>query len=249
MVIRLILYLVSFISLWYSYVVYSVHSGSRFYLFWDVLAICLTAVALMLKFRVFSRIPKGITITLAAVVGVGLVISLVVLVLIFSTFNAKPGENTDYIIVLGAQMRSDGPSVVLRYRLDTAARYLKEHPDVICVCSGGKGANEPESEASGMAKYLMAAGIERERIILEEKSVNTRENIRFCKELIPEGASVCIVTNNFHMYRALFLSRHLGLEKTKGLSAPSLPLYAPNNIAREMIGLVKDFFVRVGYVK
>ncbi|MBP5184747.1 MAG: YdcF family protein [Lachnospiraceae bacterium] len=249
MAIRIILYLVSLISLWYSYVIYNVHSGSRFYLFWDVLAICLTAVALMLKFRVFSRIPRAITITVGSVVGLGLVISLVMLVLIFSTFNAKPGENTDYIIVLGAQMRSDGPSVVLRYRLDAAAEYLKEHPDVKCVCSGGKGANEPESEASGMARYLLGAGIDRERIILEEKSTNTRENIKYSRELIPEGSNICIVTNNFHMYRALFLSRNLGLENPRGLSAPSLPLYAPNNVVREVIGLVKDMLLRKDYVK
>lgn len=83
----------------------------------------------------------------------------------------------DYIIVLGAQVKESGPSVVLRYRLDRAVSYLKENDNTLVIVSGGKGINEPATEASVMKEYLINEGINEERIIIEDKSNTTKENL------------------------------------------------------------------------
>ncbi len=247
MVTRIILYILAGISLCYSLIIYNVHSGSKFFLFWDVLCIGLVALAVCLKFRVFSKIPKAVTVCAASVLAVGLITCIICLVLIFTTFNAKGSKGLDYIIVLGAQVRSDGPSTVLRFRLEKAKKYLDENPDTVCICSGGQGENEPVSEGAGMKEYLVGLGIDESRIIVEDQSHNTRENIKNCASLIPEGASAGIITNNFHVYRALYLTRRYGMKGAEGIAADSLPLYLPNNAAREVVGLIKDLIVRSGY--
>lgn len=80
-----------------------------------------------------------------AVVCIGIVIFGTVEGCIISNMHARH-QHLDYVVVLGAQVRKSGPSKALRYRLDTAADYLRNSPDTICIVSGGKGANEPFPE-------------------------------------------------------------------------------------------------------
>ena len=242
----------------YGIMVMLVNSGSKFFVVW----FGLTALSLVLSaasfFRIFSKIPVPVRI-----------ICLVVLVLCFGFFcfiegrilkhfNDTPPANLDYIIVLGAQMRESGPSLVLKYRLDSAIEYLSENPETICIVSGGQGSNESAPEAIGMKKYLTEHGISGERILTEEKSKNTIENITFSKNIITTGESdknsspeesetslddsltIGIVTNNFHLYRALSLAKKQSLPTTYGLSAPSTFHFLPNNMLREFVGVMKD---------
>ena len=69
--------------------------------------------------------------------------------------NVTPVKNLDYIIVLGAQVKESGPSVILRYRLDRTVSYLKEYDNTLVIFSGGQGANEKATEASVMKEYLV----------------------------------------------------------------------------------------------
>ncbi len=69
--------------------------------------------------------------------------------------NVTPVKNLDYIIVLGAQVKESGPSVILRYRLDRTVSYLKENDNTLVIVSGGQGANEKATEASVMKEYLV----------------------------------------------------------------------------------------------
>ena len=146
--------------------------------------------------------------------------------------------------ILGAQVREDGPSVVLRYRLDAAIEYLNENPNTICIVSGGQGFNEPFSEADGMADYLIENGIEKSRILLEDESTNTLENIRNSKALMESSYNgVGIVTNNFHVFRAVQLAKAQGLENVCGIAADSSKIYLPNNVLRECCGILKDWLL------
>ena len=149
----------------------------------------------------------------------------------------------DYVIVLGAQIYEYGPSVVLRYRLDKTIEYLQENPETICIVSGGQGENEPFTEAEGMANYLMQKGIDKDRIRKEESSQNTIQNIRFSMALMEEGSSVGIITNNFHLFRALAIAKKQGLSNCVGIPADSKAIYLPNNMLREFFGILKDFCV------
>ena len=153
--------------------------------------------------------------------------------------NTQSESGLDYIIVLGAQVRENGPSVVLQYRLDAAIDYLEDNPDTICIVSGGQGANEPFSEAQGMADYLEKKDISKERILLETESKTTAQNISYSMKMLPEGVRVGIVTNNFHMFRALQIAKKQGLTQVSGIAAASKPLYLPNNMLREYLAEIK----------
>ena len=103
----------------------------------------------------------------------------------------KPEEDTGtgrrWIIVLGAQVRGRKITDSLKRRLDSALAYLKEHPDVHVIVSGGQGKDEEVTEAYAMAQYLENAGIDRGRIIQEDASVNTLENLKFSRKLIEDA--------------------------------------------------------------
>lgn len=243
-IIEFIFFVAAAICLAYSVVVYNVHSGSKFFLFWDALAVFFAVLGILIGKKVFTKTPVWLNRTLLSLLIAGVCLFCVLLGLVLSGYNSKGSKNLDYIIVLGAQVRADGPSVVLSYRLQKATEYLKENPDTKCIVSGGQGSNEPESEARAMADYLIAMGISEDRILLEDKSTNTSQNLKFSSALLPDGASVGIVTNNFHVRRALYLAKRFGMPDAEGIAAYSTPLYAPNNVVREVIGLLKDFVVR-----
>jgi len=163
---------------------------------------------------------------------------------IISGFSKNTDKELNYIVVLGAQLKTTGPSRVLQYRLDTAYEYLTAHPDTKVIVSGGQGSNEPASEAQGMYDYLVKRGIEPDRIVLEDKSVNTEQNIRFSKEFLQADTDkVGIVSNNFHVFRAVKLAKAAGYRNVVGIAAPATAFYLPNNMLREFFGVAKDFLM------
>lgn len=151
------------------------------------------------------------------------------------------------MIILGCQLHDWGPSVMLRDRLDKALDYLKDHPEVVVVVSGGQGENEPKTEAEGMADYLAEHGFNRENIILETQSHNTYQNLSYSARHLEEAGvdvkdGVIIVSNGFHLTRAKMLAGRVGYENVSVLAAPSSHL--PSRLKmyfREPIALVKSF--------
>ena len=125
----------------------------------------------------------------------------------------KPVANAT-VVVLGAAIRGDQPSLMLADRLDSAVRYLKENKDSVCIVSGGKGEDESYTEAQIMYTYMVSRGIDSSRIYKEERSTNTDENIRYSKEIIQSknlSRKVVIATQEFHEYRAQAMARRAGL--------------------------------------
>ena len=142
---------------------------------------------------------------------------------------------------VGCTDEAERASVVLEKRLRRAYTYLTENPETLCVLSGGQGSNEPVSEAQGMYEDLVKKGIDPKRLILEDQSTNTVENLRFSRKLIPqEVQKVGIVTSNFHVYRSLRLAKQQGFLDPVGISADSGVYFLPNNVLRECFGIVKD---------
>ena len=225
----------------YCAVVFMIKSGSRFYLVWAAVGICLIILACFLHFGVWDRIPLLFRKIFLAAVFVGGVLFAIVEGCILSRFHDHGKENLDYIIVLGAQMKSAGPSAVLKFRLDTAYDYLIDNEDTVCIVSGGQGSNEPCTEAEGMYQYLIQKGIAPERILLEDQSTDTSENIAYSKALIGRGdVSVGIVTNNFHVFRGVHLAKAAGFQDVCGISARSNVYFQLNNMVREFFGIMKD---------
>lgn len=178
-----------------------------------------------------------------------LVIAVCVLVLVESNLmlaavlNTPTSEST--LIVLGSQVKRDGPSVMTTLRLEAAIDYLNEYPEAKCILSGGQGANEPWSEAKGMADYLILKGISGSRLYLEDKSTSTRENLKYSVEIIEReqlNPNVTIVTNAFHTYRAGRIAKRLGIEFTS-LPAKSYYFILPSYFIRELYAIIADWIL------
>lgn len=199
-------------------------------------------LACMLHFGLWDRTPLMLRRIFCVLVVLGVVLFVIVEGCIISHYRDKGEENLDYIIVLGAQMKAGGPSAVLKFRLDAAYEYLLNNEDTVCIVSGGQGRNEPCSEAEGMYAYLTEKGISPERIIKEDQSTDTSENIAYSAELIGrKDISVGIVTNNFHVFRGIRLAKAAGFEHVCGIAARSNVYFQLNNMVREFFGILKDF--------
>lgn len=226
----------------YCAVVFMIRSGSRFYLVWAAGGIFLVLLACMLHFGLWERVPLILRRIFCVLVAVGAVLFVIVEGCIISHYWDQGEENLDYIIVLGAQMKEKGPSAVLQFRLDAAYEYLSRNADTVCIVSGGQGRNEPCSEAEGMYAYLTKKGIAPERILREDQSTDTSENIAYSAKLIGRtDISVGIVTNNFHVFRGLHLAKAAGFENVCGIAARSNVYFQLNNMVREFFGIMKDF--------
>ena len=129
----------------------------------------------------------------------------------------------DAVIVLGAGIRGDKVTLPLKYRLDKAIDYHKNNPEALIVVTGGQGFQETVSEAYAMEKYLLGHGISKDKIIKEEKSTSTNENMRFSKQILDKyldgDYSIAVVTNNFHIYRGVSIARLEGFENVTHIHA------------------------------
>jgi uncharacterized SAM-binding protein YcdF (DUF218 family) len=157
--------------------------------------------------------------------------------------NAPPEDVPVTVLVLGCQVRGTGPSRAMRQRLNAARRFLNEHPDAVCVLSGGQGEDEEIAEADCMFRELTAAGIAPARLFREDRSTSTRENFLFSQEIINNNSlpeTVVVVTNEYHQYRAGLIAGDLGLE-TYAVSAPSGIGLLPTYWARELFGVLYEW--------
>ena len=152
----------------------------------------------------------------------------------------------DAVIVLGAGVNGETPSAALWSRIRAAEDYLEIHPDVPVVLSGGQGAGEAISEAEAMRRALWKEdGAENARLLVEERSTNTAENFRFSKALLEERgldtgtATIAVVTNDFHCFRAHMIAQKQGL---RTIDVPAeLPWWwlTANYYLREAFAVVK----------
>lgn len=164
---------------------------------------------------------------------------LIVEIQICTAVMGRADHKLPYIIVLGAQVRGTKITNSLMRRLDAALCYLEENPDTRVIVSGGRGKGEDISEAAAMREYLHRNGIDEKRIILEDTSTSTWENLRNSSKTIENlKRPVGIVTNNFHMYRALQIGRKIGFMNIQGIAAASNPILQVNYLMREFFAVI-----------
>ena len=166
------------------------------------------------------------------VVGVVLAVLLVIYLALIafvsvSGYTNLPTEQEQVMIVLGAGLRRDKPSMLLRYRLDKAYEYAVEHPDLLIVTSGGQGRDELVPEGQAMRDYLIEKGLPAERILAENKSTSTEENFAFSLNILKEhgftaDTPIVYVSNAFHCYRAGRYAARAGFA-----TAAALPAHTP----------------------
>ena len=192
--------------------------------------------------RKYPKLTKAVVRVFTVLLCLGLVLFAVTEFFIIRASMGDPGADTEYLLVLGARVRPDGPSLSLRNRIDAAYDYLTAHPDSIAILSGGKGSDEHISEARCMFDNLTAMGIPADRLWMEDQSTSTWENLNFTLALIREKTgqtpdTVAIVTSEYHLFRAGLFARRLGLE-TVGIPARiTLPVLKVNYFIREAVAL------------
>lgn len=154
----------------------------------------------------------------------------------------EPEENAT-AVVLGCRVYGERPSLSLVERLEAAYDYLVEHPEAVCVVSGGKGQGEDISEAEAMYRWLTDKGIDGTRIYKEEQSTDTDENIRFSKEVIKENGlneKIAIVTSEYHTYRASLLAEKYGLQYGAAPGRTAIWLF-PTFYVRELYAILAEW--------
>ncbi len=134
---------------------------------------------------------------------------------------AVGAQDTDYLVVFGAGVRGETPSLMLTLRTRTAYEYLEAHPGTRAVLSGGQGAGEDITEAEAMRRLLVGWGIAEDRLIPETGATDTIENGRYSMELIGDpDARVTAVSNAFHIFRCVQALEQAGARQVTALSAP-----------------------------
>lgn len=241
----LLLYVV-FAFLYSTVVVYASGKATSFLWFWPVTCVVAFVAAILLFLVLTGRLPKlkVAAMCLCTVFWLCMAVFFAVEAVVFSAGRKAPAEDAEYVIVLGAQVRGEVPTLVLNARIKAAAEYLEEHPKAVAVASGGKGDGENISEAEAIRRGLVRFGISEERILLENRSTSTAENLRFSAEVIQNrekekngseeetplcgtnasairfvSKNVVLVTNDFHVFRAVKLAKNLGYTEVSGLGA------------------------------
>ena len=161
-----------------------------------------------------------------------------------------PKHAANYLVVLGCGIREDGtPSPLLAGRVDKAHAF-----DATCVedgqapatfvPSGGQGPDEIMSEAQSMRDYLVGKGVAPERIVLEDRSTSTQENMAFSREVIEQHAGcdvgevrVAFSTTNYHVFRGYVCAHRAGMD-VEGMGSKTRAYFWPNAFLREFAGLL-----------
>lgn len=211
--------------------------------------VCLCIIALILFYTgmpfVTDRFPKFgkiLTRTVTVILALGLTVCAITECFIIKASFGSSQEPVEYAVVLGAKVRSWGPSVSLWDRINAAAEYLNAHPDVTAVVSGGQGADEPETEAACMYRELVNLGVSPDRIYMEGKAKSTWENIHFSLDLIEAKTGtrpqkLGVISSEYHLFRASLFTKDAGVEFV-GIPAKTSRLgQRINHFMREVAGV------------
>lgn len=216
--------------------------GATFSKFWLITGMTGILSSLVVWAMIVNKIkvPVGVSFLLISVLLIGFILFLLIEGTLLYHSGHKAEAGMDYIIILGAQVRGMTITKSLLKRLNTAQAYLKANHHTVAIVSGGMGEKEAITEAEAMKQYLVKKGIDEKRIIKEDQSRNTFENILYSKHYIKDNAKVAIVTNGFHIFRSISIAKKQGLKEVQGLAAPTDRILAVNYYVREAIGVLKD---------
>ena len=211
--------------------------------------VCICLIGVLLFYNVCNwtkkRFPKSTRVvktvfTILLCIGL-LVVGITEALIIHASFGDQD-ESCEYMVVLGAKVRPDGPSVSLMDRIRAAADYMNAHPDVIAVVSGGKGGDEPMTEAQCMFEELVKLGIDPDRIWIEDKATSTWENLHFALDLIEEKTGqrpekIGLLSSEYHLFRAKMFARECGVEAVGIPARTSRLSQMVNHFMREVAGV------------
>ncbi len=238
---------VPFAAIWY--VCKNVLPG---YSFTALVCLCIIGIILFYGFmpmvgRVLPRFARVCTIVFTLALICGLILFGVTEYFIIRASFGTPETQVDYLVVLGAKVRQDGPSVSLWDRIYETVSYLNAHPDTIAIVSGGQGEDEPITEAKSMHDELVKLGISEDRIWMEYKATSTDENLRYSLDLIEEKTGrrpqrLGVLSSEYHLFRASLMAKKLGVEFV-GVPAKTTKITQLINHAMREVAGVWHFYI------
>ena len=258
-----------FCVIYYLVILFWSGIATSFSLVWPVLAaLCIAFSAGLEAYPQHKeKIPLWLPVSTLTLCISAVLVFLIVEVLVFAGSISPEPPNLDYLIVLGARVKENGISRSLKMRLDKALTYLEDNPDTVLVLSGGQGSDEPASEAQAMQEYLMACGVEEQKLLLETRSFSTVENLVYSRLVIEEDLEkkktlrqnspvymepgtyeeipdkplkVGVLTSNFHLFRAKEIGKKWAFADISGIAAPSDPVLFLHYCIRECAAILKD---------
>ena len=207
-----------------------------------IIGIILVYKGLNLLAKKYPRDARGLRRFFTIVLCIGLLIVGVTEALVIEASFGDPKQHCDYMVVLGAKVREEGPSVSLMDRIRATQSYMDAHPDVIAVVSGGKGDDEPITEAQCMYEELVKLGVDPQRIWVEDQATSTWENLNFSLNLIEEKTGtrpekIGILSSEYHLFRASLFADACGVESVGIPAATSRLPQKINHFMREVAGV------------
>ena len=204
---------------------------------------CSLALGLMAYALLFNLISKYLHIA----VWTAIALLCAFFLFLFTYGNINTSDYTeDVIIVLGSGIIDDRVGPTLASRLDTALDNWHNNPDAYIIVTGGLGDRATVTEAEAMSRFLINRGVPAEKILLEDRSTSTYENLTFALEILdyhfPDGFRAVLVTSDFHIYRAAQTARYVGID-TSRVGAATRRRSWPANYTREMLA-VSSMWIR-----
>lgn len=151
----------------------------------------------------------------AFLIGIGILGAFLILVaLIYSYSYIDNKEAVDAIVVLGASQWNGEPSPVFQARLNHAYELYNDKYAPLIILTGGVGDNERVSESSVGKQYLNHRGIDKEKILIEEKSRTSWQSLKNVAEIVQEREidSIVLVSDGFHMMRLKKMANDLKID-------------------------------------
>lgn len=200
--------------------------------------LCFFAALVLLRHFLSKKLWRAVL----ALVCVGFAYFILVEIPIVRNARTDPDPERKYLVVLGAAVHGDSPSLSLVHRLRGVKDYLDAYPEATAIVSGGQGKGENMSEAQCMYDWLTAQGIAPERVLMEDKATSTKENLTFSFEIIrslgdsPEG-NTAVLSSPYHLFRAKQMAKRLGVEVAGVTGHWDYPLLTVNYFIREAFGV------------
>ena len=204
----------------------------------------------MLSLRFRHAKTQGITDALSCLTAAAVILLIICMGLVSSggfVYTANAGEQgTEYAVVLGAAVNRDGtPSRLLQYRIAAAYEYMETQASAVLILSGGCGNDEPISEAQCMYNTLVDMGADPERLILEQESHTTRENLVNSISMIRarngNDQTFTVITSDFHILRSGYIANSLGASVVACPVNTNIWFYRINYTLREVFAFIKAF--------
>lgn len=154
-------------------------------------------------------------------------------------------EEIDAVIILGARVEGNKPSLSLKYRLDKALEYLSKHPDTLVIVTGAQGEDEEIPESIVMRDYLIDKGYDKERIFTEEVSTSTYENLKEAKKLLDRELGeykALIISQDYHLFRARMLAERVGMEVSTLEAKTPRESFLMSRL-REFLAVIKSYLI------